>query len=199
MKSLIFKKTFFVSLLGHIAVFSIFGLSFGPIIPKSDYPVISFWGSALFGPRISKARPHTAPIEGITKKPSIQSPFASWGIKPAVSLAFNQEKTLFSGSAAQRLSLAKRREPTITLHPLLPNSFGLYFKDRQVAHVELMFNIESQQTGNSIIVKRRISSGNLEVDLLSIRYISRYLFMQQARFAPNTWQVVKIDLSAKDQ
>jgi hypothetical protein len=48
---------------------------------------------------------------------------------------------------------------------------------------------------NSILVKRRISSGNLEADLLSMRYISRYLFMQQRGFVPNKWQTVKIDLS----
>jgi len=48
------------------------------------------------------------------------------------------------------------------------------------------------------VIKRKISSGNLEVDLLTMRYIGHYLFIQQKRFTPNNWQTVKIDLSEKE-
>jgi hypothetical protein len=80
-------------------------------------------------------------------------------------------------------------------YPRLPYHFALYFKDRQTVHIELMFQVISGAQRNSILVKRRVSSGNLEADLLSMRYISRYLFIQQRGFAPNKWQTVKIDLS----
>ena len=88
-----------------------------------------------------------------------------------------------------------RRTQEILFHPLLPYSFPLYFKDRQVAHVELLFKILQDKLRSYILVKRKISSGNLEVDLLSVRYISHYLFLRQAAFAPGAWQVVKVDLS----
>ena len=84
------------------------------------------------------------------------------------------------------------------MHPLLPHDFALYFKDRQIAHVELEFNFVSSRQPAVAVIKRKISSGNLEVDLLSMRYIGHYLFIQQTKFAPNSWRTVKIDLSAKD-
>lgn len=83
-------------------------------------------------------------------------------------------------------------------YPRLPHYFNLYFRHRQAAHIELMFNISASATASSIIIKRKISSGNLEVDLLSIRYIGNYLFIEQSRFPHNTWQTVKIDLSTKN-
>jgi hypothetical protein len=58
-----------------------------------------------------------------------------------------------------------------------------------------MFKVDSSGGRNSLEIKRKISSGNLEVDLLSMRYLSPYLFIQQNRFTPNNWQTVKIDLS----
>jgi hypothetical protein len=94
-------------------------------------------------------------------------------------------------------ALPRRARPAaIVFHPVLPYSFSLYFKDRQVAHVELIYRLQPEGGQGSIAVKRKISSGNLEVDLLSMRYIRRYLFIQQA--AKNDWQTVKIDLSAKE-
>ncbi|MGE5197021.1 MAG: hypothetical protein ACM3IL_00745, partial [Deltaproteobacteria bacterium] len=74
----------------------------------------------------------------------------------------------------------------------------LYFKDRQAAHIELMFNVLPDGKSNSMDIKRKISSGNLEVDLLTMRYLSHYLFIQQAGFPANKWQTVKIELSPKN-
>lgn len=93
-------------------------------------------------------------------------------------------------------SFVKSKKPSIIFHPLLPFSFNIYFQDRQVAHVELMFKIISCGIRNSLLVKRKISSGNLDVDLLSMRYIGHYLFIKQNDFIPSEWQTVKIDLAA---
>ena len=83
-------------------------------------------------------------------------------------------------------------------YPRLPPYFSLYFKDRQVAHMELMFKITSSLKNSSISIKRKISSGNLEADLLCMRYINHYLFVQQGIFTSGDWQAVKIELSAKN-
>ncbi len=134
-------------------------------------------------------------LNKVSKEPFLS---ARYYLKPSIPLAFNTEKEVFKEKIAPLAFSLKRKEPQIIFHPLLPYSFTLYFKDRQVAHVELMFNLSSSGLHNSIEIKRKISSGNLEVDLLSKRYIGHYLFIQQARFTPNRWQSVKIDLSAKN-
>jgi hypothetical protein len=82
-------------------------------------------------------------------------------------------------------------------YPRLPEHFLLFFKDRQVVHIELMYNVAPRYKTNVITLKRKISSGNLEADLLSMRYIEHYLFIGQTKFVKNKWQTVKIDLSAK--
>jgi len=141
-------------------------------------------------------------------------PNNDWWEKPPVSLTFNQEKIAFTPletigrQEKDNVSLtgftreltpislmSGRKESAIMFYPRLPYHFALYFKDRQTVHIELAFAVISGDKRNSILVKRRISSGNLEADLLSMRYISRYLFMQQRGFVPNKWQTVKIDLS----
>jgi predicted transcriptional regulator len=83
-------------------------------------------------------------------------------------------------------------------YPQLPYYFQIYFKDRQRARIELMFNVVDQDNKNIVMVKRKISSGNLEADLLSMRYIGHYLSIQQAGLPKNNWQSIKIELSAKD-
>ena len=211
MTNSIFKKTLIFSLLGHITVLSIFNLSFGSRIPKIDYTRVSFWGQFLNKSEFLQPQPKISPtpkslVWGATRKPdtslldkagSRPIPNNNWREKPPLILTFNPEKGLFIKSTSTFLPLRKK-EPEIIFHPLLPYSFTLYFKDRQIAHVELLFNIVSNKAlRNAAVIKRKISSGNLEVDLLIMRYIEHYLFIQQARFTPNSWQSVKIDLSAK--
>jgi hypothetical protein len=227
MTNSIFKKTLIFSLLGHITVLSIFNLSFGSRIPKIDYTHVSFWGQFLNKseflqpqPKISSTPTPKSLVRGLTRKPdtsvldkavrdsilpvsfyfpaeagSRPIPNNNWREKPPLVVAFNPGKEVFIESTSTFLPLRKK-EPEIIFHPLLPYSFTLYFKDRQIAHVELLFNIISNGR-NSAVIKRKISSGNLEVDLLIMRYIEHYLFIQQSRFTPNSWQSVKIDLSAK--
>jgi hypothetical protein len=186
-------------------------------MPRLDCSRVSFWGQILNlekpllrgaalinSPNQNKITPvktfflSKSGISVLDKVTRDSSFVSGYYLKPPLSLAFNTEKQPLFYKLNPVLFSSRKREPMIIFHPLLPHDFTLYFKDRQVAHVELMFNIVSTGKRNSITMKRKISSGNLEVDLLSMRYIGRYLFIQQARFTPNNWQSVKIDLSAKN-
>lgn len=198
------RKTIFISLLGHLTVFSIFSLSFGPKIPEANFANISFWGTILRNADFktvdfNKAYRTGAALRAqevlILDKVSRQAQLVSRDyLKPAVGLSFGINKINFVRKSANPPVL-KRKEPAIMFYPRLPYYFTLFFKDRQVAHIELMFSIIPSGKRNFVTVKRKISSGNLEADLLSMRYISRYLFIQQMEFTPNNWQTVKIDLS----
>lgn len=203
----LFKKSLIYSLLGHLTVLSIFSFSFGRrLASTADYAKVAFWGDFLAAYQVSKplsvgiikdffAR---KPETGVLKNTEIK-PYAApkWYVKPQLVSGFGVEKSVFVRKTAPERFVRKSAEPSIMFHPVLPYDFTIYFKDRQVAHVELMFNIVSSGKRNSIEIKRRISSGNPEVDLLTMRYISHYLFMQENRFSPDNWQTVKIDLSAK--
>ena len=205
----ILRRALFISLLGHLAAFSIFSISFGNRIPKAEFASVSFWGAFLrnsevippIAAMIKAARnplmPKKPDLSGLDKKnqDSLSLPYH---IKPALAIPFGTDKGRFIDKPAVLLSTHIKREPTVVLHPLLPYSFTLYFKDRQVAHVELEYNIVSSAERNFVSLKRKISSGNLEVDLLTSRYISHYLFIQRHNLLPNIWQSVKIDLSAKN-
>lgn len=216
MKNPVLKKTIFISLLGHITVFSIFGFSFGNRIPTVEYASVSFWGQFLHNSQVSQpittglglrkfvSRYYLNPVRDNTD--SNNHTMVSNGtntvvynaVKPPLTLAFNREKEAFIEKFKPPLLSSRRQEPTIIFHPLLPYGFTLYFKDRQVAHVELMFKMLPIGTKNSILIKRKISSGNLEVDLLTLRYIGHYLFIHETCLFPDNWQTVKIDLSAKN-
>ena len=212
-----FRKTIFISLLGHTTIFSLFSFSFGYKIPKADYIAVSFWGGIL---RTSDLEPlpqaraidvrnirnreikeifvrelNIKPIEKTDK--GYLGDFGYY-FKPPAFLGIKDEKAIFIPEKTPISFLHRGEIPAIMFYPSLPHHFLLYFKDRQLAHIELMFNITSGQKINPVVIKRKISSGNLEADLLSVRYISHYLFIQQAAFPSNIWQTVKIELSPKD-
>lgn len=200
------RKSIIISLLGHLALFTIFGLSFGTVIPRANFTPVSFWGAVLGG---SQVMPRRQPFQAarlnfltlksqaqlLNKVSTAQAPAAGYYLKPPITAIFNSKKITPAGSALILPPVLEKKEPALFFHPVLPYGFGLYFKDRQVAHVEIMFNIEHKDLRNSVAVKRKISSGNLEADLLCMRYIGHYLFIEQARFAPDNWQTVKIDLT----
>ena len=203
------KKTIFISIFWHAAIFNIFGLTFGHRIVKVDFSPVSFLGSILnradleknvFEAQSIKSMPNNSlklfPIE---KKNKNYFQLYNQHLKPFVALPSNQTKVAFATKTPPFSFEQRRNEPAIMLYPQLPYSFLLYFKDRQLVHIELMFNIMLNAQQNTILIKRKKSSGNLEADLLSMRYISHYLFIQQARFTPNSWQTVKIDLSARNE
>lgn len=206
---MIFRKTLFISLVGHITVFSIFNLSFGTRIFKADYSSVSFLGSLLnkYDLNIGSYPIPTfirsgfknevgvlAFPKGKQKTPTVSKQY----IKPPAFISLNKEKEAIVHMPRMMPKLPIRKQPTLIFHPYLPYDFLLYFKDRQIVHIELSFNIVSTGKTSTILIKRKVSSGNLEADLLSMRYINHYLFVQQAKFTPNSWQVVKIDLSAQN-
>ena len=211
MTNAIFKKAMLVSILGHLTLFSIFSFTFGSRIANLGSMDVSFLGGILSKAEFN-SRPFIAPAPAtrgfvIKERPDIAvldkakegydlslSPYH----KPQASVFFSTEKLIFLPKEEPLSFGEKKKDPVIMFYPPLPYHFLLYFKDRQRVHMEIMFKITTGPQASIISVKRKISSGNLEVDLLSMRYLNHYLFIQEARFTPNSWQTVKIDLSAKN-
>ena len=195
----VLKKTIFISLVGDLTLFSLFGFSFGARLPRADFSQVNFLkgifpGMCALDKGIFINRTQAFMFLG---ERGISPQLPDSYLKPAIELPFNQEKRLFNGFPGEAGILLKKKESVIMFYPQIPYPITLYFKDRQAVHIELMFNVVNLGSGTTIMIKRKISSGNLEADLLSMRYISRYLSMQKLGFAPNSWQTVKIDLSAK--
>ncbi|MFA5362975.1 MAG: hypothetical protein WC335_07025 [Candidatus Omnitrophota bacterium] len=210
------KKNLIISLVCHAGLFLVLGLSFGRPLAPLNYSPVSFWGQILQPYDFART---AAPLRSLIETKAVffrnigdmfaghfvssLSPGADTAgtfipgtpaIKPEV-VSLRPVKLDLTPSIALPV-LPKRREPALTFHPLLPQHFPLYFKDRQTAHIEIMFNIASTHGDeHAVVMQRKISSGNLEADLLSMRYIGHYLFIQEKRFAPDKWQTVKIDLS----
>jgi len=209
MRNSLFRKTIIISILGHLAMFNIFSFSFGRQIPAANYPDISFQGALLSGYDLI-SRPVFAIKDikkvflkkpqdfGIDKKKSDHLSLADYYYKPQASAPLTDNKTEFSPKQDLITYLAKKKESVVMFYPPLPYHFMLYFQNRQSAHIEITFKVNSSLGATSLEIKRKISSGNLEVDLLSMRYLSPYLFSQQKSFAPDSWHTVKIDLSPKN-
>jgi len=204
------KKTLFFSFAGHLACFGFLGFSFGHSLPRISLNDAFYWGTfrrpglSVTGYPYTRDNPlgavfleargkgmlrhanavnFTVP-EGHAKPPSVPEPGLT---KSHVSL-----------QASTPLPAARKKQP-VMFYPRLPYQVSLYFKDRQVVHIELMFNVVPEGRAGDIFIKRKVSSGNLEADLLSMRYISRYLSVQRMGFTPGSWQSVAIELStAKD-
>lgn len=203
MKSL-FRNTVFFSFLGHLTVFSLFSFSFGYKVPSSGYAPVVFCGSIL-SPSDLAARQQEAhlklalPDMRLLDKPNKElPPVSSVYVKPAVTPVFNTEKTPFIPKTTPAYFSWRRKEPVIMFYPHLPYNFLLYFQDRQAVHIEIMFNVIYREKTSSVVIKRKISSGNLEADLFTLRYLGHYLFIQQSGFPKDNWQTVKIDLSTKN-
>lgn len=219
MTSVNFRKTLLFSLLGHLTVFSLFSFSFGSRLPMSNYGSVSFWGGVLKSydfispqPLIGLKRVFSYPVrlgDNFLKKPravaqektaEAYSLMPNYYSKPPVNLASAEDKIIFSQKAPILFAPALKKRPSVMLHPALPYYFTLYFKDRQKVHIELMFNFipGREKAGGPVVIKRKISSGNLEVDLLAMRYMRHYLFIEQSQFAPDKWQTVKIEFSPRN-
>jgi hypothetical protein len=195
-----------ISFLLHALVCLLFVFSFGKGFLRPVSPSLSWWGRVYLelpsvpdAPLSAGRRSATAVPLSALPLPARESLFdlPSVAVKPLSTIAAASQRSGQMPLSAPIASFPERKEPVILFHPLLPYQFGLYFKDRQVAHIELFFQVKKNADRNAVQVKRKISSGNLEADLLSARYISHYLYIQQQRFAPNAWQTVKIDLSTE--
>lgn len=204
----VFKKSLIISCLGHLAAFGLFTFSFGNKLPYLGPSNNYFWGTVL--PRASLEEtssiltnknnfflflgPQMIPKGNISKQDLIRKYY----FKPSASLGVPSEKLMGAYVFKEPNSLQQNQKQPLLFYPELPQHFLLFFKDRQAVHIELMFNILLGSKINSIYIKRKVSSGNLEADLLTMRYISRYLFIEQSRFPKNSWQTIKIDLSTKN-
>jgi len=201
-------KAIIISSLGHLMVFSLFNFSFDQNRFKNQEAPLVFWGQILpkaalnfKDTKLTRGQEISPRLDNVLPKkpgPKLYSRM-EYSLKPQVELAFNCEKSSFVPKDTGIIQpLPQKKDSPIMFHPLLPYQLQLYFKDRQAVHIELMFNIIARGKKNTILIQRKISSGNLEADLLSSRYINHYFFIQQARFPLNTWQTVKIDLSTKN-
>lgn len=200
-----------VSLIGHAALFSAFSFNFGARIVPFNFPAVSFYGSFLssydltplpqskdylkVGEAIVERREFSACFNKGEKAPYAFKPDY---IKPAFAPSFYQERPVFLDSMVLTVNTPNRERTAIMFYPQFPYHFSLYFKDREAVHIELAFRVAHVGSKDIITVKRKVSSGNLEADLMCMRYISRYLSMQHSSLAgTGSWQSVKIDLSAK--
>lgn|GEM_PF-5314618 len=107
-------------------------------------------------------------------------------------LNLNNEKKIIYPSPEHYLL---KKETPLMFYPYLPYSFLIYFKDRQKAYLEFSFYISKSKL---VSINRKITSANLEVDLLVMRYISRSLYLIKDSFPTDCWQTVKIELKQKD-
>jgi hypothetical protein len=194
-----------VSLGLHISALGMFGFSFPPVVlPPANRMV--FLGNilpqkALFPAAVTRdnscsGRPSaqlSLPVALLARPGESPAPYVRESAKPAVTM--ERPMPGFPALAAAGEKPPQGAASVLTFHPLLPYGLQLYFKDREAVHIELEFNIVSENGKDYIVVKRKISSGNLDADLLCSRYISHYLFIQRLGFAANKWQSVKIDLS----
>jgi len=205
----VLKKTIFISLLGHITAFGIFSFSFGSRLPDLSRMNVSFWGSALKNYDFTARRSNfNKPVKAVfslkpaapalEKDKSREYIMEERYFKPFAHLSMQDEKAIFARDLSENPLPKIRKQSVVMLYPKLPYHFNLYFKDRQLVHIQLDYNIIPRGKVNSVVIlQRRISSGNPEVDLLCMRYINLYLSMQQDRFIPNKWQTVKIELEPK--
>ncbi|MGD0337067.1 MAG: hypothetical protein ABSB18_08245 [Candidatus Omnitrophota bacterium] len=202
MKELNFRKILLFSFLGHAMLFPAFRLTFSNMFPNAGISRAYFWGQLPSYPKVSTTIAQDAAIsplpnriEGLIRKQDYQNrPSYSFALKPAFAACYYPKKEFFTGDYASSFSF-ERKESPVLFHPVLPYDFTLYFRDRQIAHVELEYKIPLAKDGRAMMIHRKISSGNLEADLLIQRYIARYLLMQRRNLSAGNWQTVKIDLS----
>ncbi len=210
MNSVVFRRAIIASLVGHMAMFGAFSFSFGPRLPIAQHSQGFFLGAileqgelairnaALFSPTRKVVKP-ASEIPMADVQLARESSTLSVYQKPFVAPGGSElEKITFLPKTAPLVLLPQKPTPPIMLYPELPYNFLLYFKDRQVAHIKLSFKVNAQGRASAAEIKRQTSSGNLEADLLAMRYMSHYLFVQQTGFPLNEWQTVTIDLSAKE-
>jgi hypothetical protein len=122
------------------------------------------------------------PLMGIRAKPSSN--------KPLLANLVDKKSTYFRTIAPLKI---KKTDSSIMFYPPMPYHFLLYFKNRQTAHMEVAFYISPK--GKVLGLKRKISSGNPEVDLLVMRNLIHFLNLCKSNLALGSWQTVRIDLS----
>ncbi len=211
------KFTIFISLFCHIFCFSSVKLTFGkridaedsynfynvfflgPIFTKSDYTRDSIKRSnfASGTSRVvflcrTNALGTLSKAQGLTQVPQPYLIHLSKSEFNKPSLPNLRDDKILYLEPSPTLKL-KKGESSIMFYPSMPYHFLLYFKDRQTAHMEVAFCISPK--GRIDVIKRKISSGNPEVDLLIMRNLTHFLNLCKANFTSGSSRVVKIDLT----
>lgn len=205
--SMQFKKILVFSALWHVVVFFIFSLTFAKRIIGVNYSSVTFLGNIFqnikyySNSEVRSNRNISSKADSFlinsTERNNLLTKESYF--KPLNPIELENKKVALVDYGSINSFLSHKQESPLMFYPRLPNYFPLYFKDRQIVHIELMFKIISLDQMNSVLLKRKISSGNLEVDLLAKRYIGHYLFIQQTRFPTNNWQKIKIELSPQNK
>jgi len=204
------RMTLLLSLSLHMLGLGIFEPTFGKPLERSEFARISFLGQILQAGDFSfpanyrglaqrdglRPLPFLKPSSPIKKKEADFAGIMPKPVKPLAALTQHRQKISFAPKVDLAVLRRRKEESSVVFHPPLPYSFLLYFQDRQVAHMEFMFYISGE--GKISYIKRKISSGNLDVDLLAARYIAHYLNLLEGSFPPGAWQTVKIDLTRKN-
>jgi len=203
------RTTLLVSLSLHMLGLGLFEPTFGKPLERPDFAGISFLGRILKPGDFTSLAAYRAadkgnlrplpllrPASPVNKKEVDFTGVMPGVVKPTVTMAQNRGKLSFPPKVDLSFLSRRRKESSVIFHPPLPYTFLLYFQDRQVAHMEFMFYISGE--GKISYIKRKISSGNLDADLLAARYIAHYLNLLEGSFPTGAWQAVKIDLTRKD-
>jgi len=117
---------------------------------------------------------------------------AFWALVPERS-NFDFRFSSLSKEVYPFIPFSLEKEPSsFMFYPYLPYSFLLYFKDRQKVNLEFLFYLSAGLRQN--FLKRKVSSGNLEVDLLVLRHLQESLWLIKEYFPADSYQSIKIEL-----
>jgi hypothetical protein len=202
-----FKAAIFISLIWHVVCFSSVELTFGKKVAESNFELTKIF---FLGPILQKADYYPQSVQ--QTKTSAADRLKARNLVNMLKLGSSEARGLISenillkkpptlilteSKAAYFKSTPpvkiKKADSSIMFYPPMPYHFLLYFKDRQVAHMEVAFYISPD--GKIAGLKRKISTGNPEVDLLIMRNLSHFLNLCKSNFSLSSWQTVKIDLS----
>jgi len=195
-----------ISLVCHTIIFGNVGLIFGDKIARNTFKLtkIFFLGPILQesdyntetdsrpGDYVSKlnTRIMIGPVKARPEQLDDFGRSAEVINKPVVFASANSKTAYFKPAGAFE---SRKPGSSIMFYPNMPYHFMLYFKDRQTAHMEVTFYVSDQ--GRITGLKRRVSSGNPEVDLLIMRNLTYFLNLCKSNLSSNSWETVKIDLS----
>lgn len=200
----------FISLLWHGLCPLIFDTSFKKAYFAKQEPVV-FLGSILSDAHTNLSLQGTPKVRSGGKevfrkyyRAGLNLPY--YEVPPIAEFFLNDKPHIQSPSYLPRLESAlnpvdtdeffkERRgyQKALFFHPRIPYHFLLYFKDRASVHIELEYFLSAK--GDALEVRRRVSSGNLDADLLVWRHINHWLFLRREQLPRNLWQAVKIDLT----
>ena len=209
------RNALFVSLIWHILCGGVIDPTFGEILGNAHFPEVLFLGSILDSRDLVSHSQEKR--EDRHSKDSLYSYINLFNFKtsvlskekgesfsslikykrPLFNLSYQPEEKIITRARLDHSILDEyKKDSSLVFYPRLPYSFLIYFKDRQKAHIEFSFFISKE--GVITFIDRKITSGNLEVDLLASRYINRHLNLIKGQFLTDTWQTVKIDLTRRD-